>query len=342
MISEERFKKLIVITIIAILIIVSIVIIWPILLSIIAGLLLAFIFNPVYKIVFKVIKERNISSLIVILLVFFILFIPVWFLFPVVIKQIFEVYSYTQKIDFSDIFEKIMPASMSKDMPAIINSFISKLVNAIFSSSSNMLLNIPDLALKFVIILFIFFFAMRDSDKLAEYAKAISPFSQETEKGLVKQFKDVTGSVIYGYILIGVIQGMLTGIGLFIFGVKNALLLTVIAMFASIFPLLGAWLVWLPASLYLLVKGHTGAAIGLFIYGAVLVSWIDNILRPYIVARKIKISPAIVVIGLIGGLIVFGIIGIILGPLILSYLIILLEAYKNKNFGLFLSAEKSK
>ncbi len=176
---------------------------------------------------------------------------------------------------------------------------------------------------------------MRDGVKMKEYLKSISPFSHELEQNISKQFKDITNSVIYGHIAVGVLQGLLTGIGLFIFQVPQALLLTFLAIILSIFPIIGAWLIWIPASVYLLVSGHTGAAIGLFLYGAILVSWIDNVLRPYIVSRKAKLNSGLVIIGMLGGLIVFGILGLIIGPLIIAYLLILLDAYKNKQISKF-------
>lgn len=341
MVNEILFKKLIIYSLIAVLIAISLIVLWPIFLSVITGLILAYMLYPVYKLVFKVIREKNISALIIVLLVIFLLFIPIWFVFPIMLRQLVDIYIYTQTLDFSIILKGIVPESLSKDTMMIITTFISKVANEIFSRSSETLLNIPNLALQAVVILFVFFFAMRDLDKLKVYVKKLSPFSQEFEKSISKQFRDVTGSVIYGQIIVGIVQGLITGIGLFIFGIPNALVLTIMAMFLSVLPIIGAWLVWLPASIYLLAQGHTGAAIGLFAYGAILVSWIDNIIKPYIVARKTKTSSAIILIGMIGGLIVFGIIGLVLGPLILLYLIIILDAYQSKNLAAFFSPEKN-
>ncbi|GAI30169.1 unnamed protein product, partial [marine sediment metagenome] len=148
---------------------------------------------------------------------------------------------------------------------------------------------------------------MRDADLFLKYVKTLSPFSQSLERELAKKFKGITKAVIYGFVVVGILQGVLTGVGLFIFRVPNALLLTVLAVLGAIIPVLGAWIVWLPAAIYLFLTGHVVLGIGLALYGALFISWIDNIIRPYIVARKTKISSAIVLIGMIGGLIVFGI-----------------------------------
>jgi predicted PurR-regulated permease PerM len=173
---------------------------------------------------------------------------------------------------------------------------------------------------------------MRDAEIFTKYVQSLSPFSKSVEKDFIQKFKEITGSVIYGYVVVGILQGILTGIGLYVAGVPQALILTILAIFAAMIPIAGAWLVWVPAAIYMILSGNTFAGIGLILYGSLFISWIDNIVRPYLVARKTKISTAVVLIGMIGGLIVFGIIGLILGPLILSYLLLILDAYRNKRF----------
>ena len=335
MLREENLKKVMIISAIGLLIILSIITIWPIAVSIVIGLILAYVFYPVYRLVLKVVREKNISALIIVLLIIFMIFLPLWFLFPIVTRQIFEAYTYSQKIDIYTTLKSIIPETLSRDTIVMFNNFISKTVSAVFTKMTDTILDITNLLLQAAVVLFVFFFAMRDAEKLKSYVREISPFSEELEESLSKQFKDITRSVIYGHIVVGVLQGVLTGIGLWIFGVPNVLILTILAILAAIIPVIGAWLIWLPASLYLLFSGHTGAGIGLFLYGAILVSWIDNILRPYIIARKSNISTPVVVVGMLGGLIVFGIIGLIIGPLILAYLLVLLDAYKDKKLSRF-------
>ncbi len=338
MLNENVFKKILVGVFILILLIIAIVILKPILVSIAWALVLAYIFSPVYNFLLKRIKEKNITALLVVLLVIFILFLPLWFLFPIVTKQIFDVYSYFQTLDTVTILQKILPwffssASLQTEAASLINSFVSTLVSTVLSSFSDALLNLVNTALQLVVVIFTFFFALRDGNKLKEYVRDISPLNKTLEKSLSSEFKNITKAVIFGFIVTGVVQGLFTGLGLLIFGVPHSLLLTLLAILVSIIPILGAWLIWIPATIYLLATGHTGAAIGLAIYGAIFISWIDNILRIWLISARTKLSSAIVLIGMIGGLIVFGIIGLFIGPLILSYLIIIIDAYKEKKFS---------
>jgi predicted PurR-regulated permease PerM len=155
------------------------------------------------------------------------------------------------------------------------------------------------------------------------------PFSKEIEKKIVDQTKMITTSVVYGQVIIGLIQGAVAGLGLFLFRVPNALLLTVIMCVAGIFPIIGTAIIWVPITLFLLIEGNLTAAIGVAIFGF-FSSIVDNFLRPIIVARKSKIHPAFLLVGMIGGLYTFGVLGFILGPLILAYLLILFEVYQSK------------
>ena len=154
-------------------------------------------------------------------------------------------------------------------------------------------------------------------------------YTKEVEKKLFKSSRNITLSVIYGQVFIGLIQGVITGIGFFIFNVNNALFLTLLASLAGIFPVIGTTIIWLPVAIYLFIGDNTLASIGVAVFG-VFASSIDNILRPMIVSRRARMHPLILLVGMIGGLFFFGILGFILGPLILAYIFIILETYRTE------------
>ena len=125
------------------------------------------------------------------------------------------------------------------------------------------------------------------------------------------------------------IQGIIAGLGFFIFGVPNALLLTILAAIAGIFPIIGTTIVWAPVAIYLFVAGDMFSAVGVVVFG-LIASVIDNVLKPMFVSQRTSMPTSMILIGMIGGFFLFGILGFILGPLILAYLIIILEIYRNK------------
>jgi predicted PurR-regulated permease PerM len=338
--EQEIFKKVSIFVVLGFLVALSVLILWPIASAIVIGLILSYIFFPVYKKIHSFVKNENLSAAIVILLVIFLILIPLWVLLPVIVKQIFDIYLYLQKINIIETLRSIFPSltqtEFSVDFATSFNNFISNMASGILTTLSKFILDLPNLLLKSAVVLFVFFFGMRDAEIFVNYAKSLSPFSKSAEEELSDKFKGITNSVIYGFFVVGILQGILTGIGLFIFGVPQALLLTLLAVMVSIIPILGSWLIWAPASIYLFISGKIFFGIALVIYGAIIISWIDNIIRPYIVARRVKISSAVILVGMIGGLLVFGILGFIMGPLILSYLLLILDAYRRKKVpGLF-------
>lgn len=335
-VKDKDLKRFSAIAFLLVLVILAFFIIRPIVMSIMVGLLLAYVFYPVYKYLYKFFKERTITALAVSVVVVLIIFIPLWFLVPLIIRQTFDAFSFFQTLDVASFVKQVfstLTPQMQVDITTSLISFIGKITTSSLSSLSSILLNLPQVLLHAAVVIFVFFFAMRDADKLKAYVNELSPLKKEKGALLAHQFKQITNAQIYGHIIIGVIQGVLTGVGLLLFGVPKAILLTFFAIIASILPVVGAWLIWIPAALYLFSKGHTGLGIGFTLYSVVIVSTIDNILRPYFVARNTKSSSVVVLIGMIGGLITFGILGLIIGPLVLEYIILFLDAYKNKTLA---------
>ncbi len=191
----------------------------------------------------------------------------------------------------------------------------------------------PHLLLQGAVILFAFFFTLRDWQDFKEYIKSLSPFTPAGEEKIFRKFDEITKSVIYGQILVGIAQGIMTGIGLFIFKAPSPLLLMVLAIFLGIIPMIGTWPVWIGVTIYMIVMGQTTQGLLFLAYCLIFVAWIDNILRAWIVSKSSKLNSGIVLIGMLGGLYLFGIIGLILGPLILAYLIIILDFYKERKFS---------
>lgn len=334
--NEKYITRISAVILISVLVIAAFFLLRPILLSIVAGLLLAYVLNPIYKKVRAPIKNKTIAALLVCLIVIIVIFLPLWFLVPIIIKQVFDMFKFIQGMDVGNMLATLFPGAPPQflaEANAIMSNFVGDVTTTTLTKLVAFLFDAPNILLQLSVVVFVFFFALRDQEKLINYVSDLSPLKKSQEQLLVREFKEITSSIIYGFIIIGLVQGIITGIGLFVFGVPRALLLTIFAIFFSVFPLIGPWLIWVPAALFLLVKGNTGVALVFILYNVIIVSSIDNILRPYIVSKRSSISPVIALVGMIGGLIVFGLLGLILGPLILAYLIIFLTAYKNKQLS---------
>jgi len=327
-------KKIMTAIILIILIVLSFFLLKPILLSIIVGFILAFAFTPVYNWFYKFIKSKNICSFLICFLLILLIILPIWFLTPIFIDQSIKFYLTFQKMDFVTPLTNLFPSlfaseEFSIEVGSVIQSFATKVTNSLINSFSQLILNFPTLFLQFLVAFFTFFFVLKDKEKIISYIQSLLPFSKDVEKKLFKSSKEITSSVIYGQIIIGIIQGLFAGLGFFIFGVPNALLLTLFASLAGIFPIIGPFVVWVPVAIYLFIAGNTFSALGVVFFG-LIASTLDNFLRPIFISKMTKMHPALILIGMIGGFFLFGILGFILGPLIIAYLLIVLEIYRNK------------
>jgi len=335
MLNKENVKDLLIYILLLGLFLLAIVIIKPIISSIIYGILLAYIFHPIYKTIFSKLKNKNLSALIVCLGVLAIIISIITVIISSLFREIVNLYITFQKTDLIYYIKEALPSflassEISTTLVSAINTSISNLLSVYLGKMSSFLMNIPTIALKLLVVFLIFFFALKDGPKALEYIKSVSPLKKETHEKFFTHLKDITKSVLLGQILVGILQGVFAGIGYFIFGVPNALLLTFLTVIIGIIPLIGPWFVWIPVDIYLFATGRSGAGIGLLIYGLILINWIDTFVRPIIVSKRAKINTAIVIIGMIGGLFSFGILGLIIGPLILAYILLAVELYRKK------------
>ena len=332
--KEEYFKKVLTAIIFLVLLVLTFLLLKPILLSIIIAFILAFVFNPIYNKVNQKVKSKNLSATIMCVFLALLIIIPLWFLTPIIVNQSIKVYLVSQQIDFVTPLKNIFPSlfaseQFSAEIGSVIHSFVTNMTNSLMNSLASLISNFPKFFLESLIVFFTFFFVLRDKDQLFSYIKSLSPFSNEVEKKLFESSKGITSSVIYGQVIVGMAQGIAVGIGFFLFGIPNALFLTLLACFAGIFPIIGTTIIWAPVVIYSIIAGNTFPAIGIIIFGLIS-SLLDNLLRPIIVSRKAKMSSPLILISMIGGLYLFGIIGFILGPLIIAYLIIVTEIYRSK------------
>ncbi len=155
----------------------------------------------------------------------------------------------------------------------------------------------------------------------------ISPLSPENSAEIVNRLQTMTGSVITGTVAMAVIHGILVGLGFLLFGLTNPVLWGLVAVVAAFIPIIGTALVVIPGIFWLVLTQNLAGAIGLALWGILMLGLIDNILRPRLIERRSKVHPLLVLLSVIGGLALFGPTGFLLGPLVLSLFLVLLEIY---------------
>lgn len=331
----------------------SYLVIKPFIVPILTAAIVAYVFYPLYKKIKKKLKRENLSATITALIVVLLIAIPSLFLINAVAKESFVVYvmakdklaegnSFMTGCDGIDSLGCNM-FNMMKDMGANpqINFFfgdaLQKATSFIIEKTSSFIFSIPARLLDLFIILFVTFYLFKDGEKASKRIIRLIPLKKKFTLKMEKQFSEVTFAVVYGHIITAIVQGLAAGLGFWVFGVKAPILWGMLTAFFSLIPFLGAAAVWIPVSLVMFANSvmqsdgkGIALAIGLFAYGLVVISMIDNIIKPKIVSKRADIHPAIVLVGVLGGLAMMGIIGVIVGPLILALTITFITLYEQE------------
>jgi predicted PurR-regulated permease PerM len=163
-------------------------------------------------------------------------------------------------------------------------------------------------------VIFAMFLLLRDGDRVVGAIPDLMPFERERSEALLRRIRDVVHASVYSVVVIGILQGLLCGVVFWILGIPSAALWGAVTMFASVLPVVGAFAVWGPGTAYLALTGAWPQAIILALWGTFVVSGIDNVLRPRLVAGRVGLSELSMFFALLGGLSVFGGLGVILGP----------------------------
>ena len=174
--------------------------------------------------------------------------------------------------------------------------------------------------------LFTLFFIFKDGDKIQTAISKIEPFEQLKQHGVFEKMKNTTSATIYGLVLVAFLEAIFAFIGFYIFGVSAPFFWAILILLAGILPGIGPSIIYGPIAIYLMYTNKWAAGIGLLIYSIIILSiTLDWILRTKFISDKGKIHPIIVLIGVLGGISLFGFTGIVLGPLILALFILWLK-----------------
>lgn len=210
----------------------------------------------------------------------------------------------------------------------IVINALSDIVMSLLKKLKVTVEQIPSLFVDFFLMLISIYFFLKDGPYFVERVGKYLPFSHEQKSILFKQIRDIIVTTIYGGVVVAIFQSLAGGFIFMILGIPRAALLGFSIFFASFVPIVGTFIVWGPTVFYLLYKGLTIKAIILFAFGLGVISMIDNIVRPWIVKEKVKMPLILVFFSILGGISLFGLIGIIMGPLIVALFVSVVEIFR--------------
>lgn len=202
-----------------------------------------------------------------------------------------------------------------------MSNWVSSNLTAIFSGGLAFLFE------TFIFFICVYYFLV-DRERIVKALVSLSPLEDRMDRKILGKIVETVRGVIFGTLIVAVIQAILAGIGMVVFGVPGASIWAALTIIASQIPLFGTALILIPVILYLFFAGHLAASIGLAVWSALVVGLADNILQPYFVSGKTHMHALLILISMLGGLQFFGPIGFILGPAVLAAFLVVVELYK--------------
>jgi predicted PurR-regulated permease PerM len=191
--------------------------------------------------------------------------------------------------------------------------------------------NILSAIVKAFFVIITMYYLFRDGDRILQNLPGVLPLNAHQSEAIIARTSQVVSASVYGVVTIAMLQGMLGGLAFWLFGVPSPILWGVVLAFVCMIPIAGSFFVWLPASIYLILTGHWTKGILLILWGALVISTIDNFLRPKLIKNQTKLHELFVFFSVLGGMSVFGLLGIVLGPVVLAITLGLLQAFKREN-----------
>jgi predicted PurR-regulated permease PerM len=307
----------------------------PFLSPLILAISFAVVFYPIYQHVLKSVRGRkSLAALATIFIVILLVLVPLVFIGSLLFSEARDLYvSITSNGGGIGVFNTLVA-----NIETYVRGFLPEASINIAQYAQNSLQWVVGnlgsffsgffaVVLELFIMLIALFYLLRDGDKFKKQYVKLSPLTDNYDEQIFTKLGTAINSVIKGSLVISLVQGILAGFGMWLFGVPNPIIWGAVATISGLIPGIGTALVIVPAVGYLFYIGNTTGAIGLMIWGAVVVGLVDNFLAPNLINRGIKIHPLLILISVLGGILLFGPIGFMMGPLALALFFALLDIY---------------
>jgi predicted PurR-regulated permease PerM len=308
-------------------------VVWQFYGAVLWAFVLAVLFAPLHRQLAKtMLMRRNLAALAAVTIIVLIVLLPLALLAAVLLDEASRIFETIQsgQLDFGRYFQQILsalPLWATNWLDSLgltnINAIQQRLSAAVVGGSqllATQVLNIGQNTVEFIVNLFVMlyllFFLFRDGAEIAAQIKRAIPLQSEQKRALAEKFAIVIRATVKGNIIVAIVQGALGGLIFWFLNIHAALLWGVLMALLSLLPAVGSALVWLPVALYLLLSGSILQGLVLIAYGALIIGLIDNFLRPILVGKDTRMPDYVVLISTLGGIVVFGINGFVIGPLI--------------------------
>ena len=317
---------------------------WPFVSTIILAAVVTGVFIPVYRYFNRKCKP-SLASILTCIVIFFVIFIPIVSFVGILSKEAYGMYLMAKGAVLSDNIQNLLEGSMVLEKANLLlsnfninitgeelNKAISEVGRIVglflYEQARAITSNILKFLVNFFFMLLIIYYLLIDRKRFLSFVVDLSPLPDDQDEKLFQKFKDMAGAILIGNGLGGLIQGILGGIVFAIFGIKSPFLWGVIMGLMAFLPIVGIGIIFIPAAIYLFLVGRIAAGIFFIIFYVILSGSIEYIFKPRLVGHRVQMHTLLVFLSIIGGLKLFGILGIIYGPLIVTAFLTLTDIYK--------------
>ncbi len=340
-ISPDHFQKGFLLLLLAGITIAFVVLIKGFIVSLLLAAIFSGVVHPLYLRIRRRFKGRGAAaSGVTLLLVIFVVLVPLAILGSVVANEALDISQvvrpwvedrlqhrseWDEWLEQLPFFQEIRP--YQEQIMVKLGEFATNIGNFLFNGLAAATSGTATFFFHFFIMLYAMFFFLLNGKETLRKILYYMPLSSEDESLMLERFVSVTRATVKGTIVIGAIQGTLAGLGFAIAGIPSATFWGTIMAVLSIVPALGSALVWIPGVIFLIATGETMAGVLLAVWCALVVGSVDNFLRPWLVGKDTQMSDLMVLLGTLGGIVLFGIVGVVIGPIIAALFVTIWEIY---------------
>jgi len=323
---------------------------WPFFSILILSFLLTGLFQPVFRFFNERLKfSGQFSSLVTCCLIIVVVFVPLMIFVIALSKEVLGIYPLIKDKNLALLMQKLLEENQTvgriKDIfagfgltfhPERVTQALSEFGKVaglfLYNQASSWAANIMNFVFSFFMMIIVIFFLLIDQERFISYILDLSPLPDQQERQLFRRFEEIAKAVLVGNGLCGLLQGILGGVAFILLGISSPILWGGIMAILAFLPILGIGLVLVPAALILFLKGSMGAGVFMLFFYVTLSFSVEYILKPWMVGERVKMHTLLVFLSILGGLSVYGVLGIIYGPLIVTTFLAMADIYR-KNYS---------
>lgn len=301
------------------------------------------LFYPMYLFILRHVRSATVAAIIVLLVITAVIVGPVFYISFLLVAEVRYIIQYVERIDIEAIkgltqhptvdgvtkrLTELMGITVEELNKSIIDGIRQSgrdVVGWFTKRLGDMIISL----LNFILMLLTTFFLLSEGPGFFKKIRDYLPFREEQKDRLAMLVQDIVISTMYGGVIVAIVQGTLGGLVFALVGLPAPVTWGVAMAIFSFLPLIGPFVVWLPAAIYLFIIGEVFRGIALVLIGTFVIGLVDNFLRPYIIGSRIKMSFILLFFSVLGGIKVFGVLGLILGPLVLALFVSVIEVFRS-------------